>query len=219
VFIYLFKIKNIDHLHSYQLLPIFASISSAIKRSLLNGCSISCRTSSKASFADYSGPSRINSSWICISNFHPSYFSRSFLAIFIIEAITISAAPPWIGVFIARRIHIPFIFFGALSLKNLSKRLNLPSKVWVNFFCWAVFCFYICHLFTYGRSLNQHSITFSASSKVQFQSAANPRAVFPYAIEKLTVFAFFLYAAYFSFKSGTGGAPFDLSHYSKTLPV
>jgi hypothetical protein len=41
---------------------------------------------------------------------------------------------------------------------------------------------------------------------------ANPCAVFPYAIEKLTIFAFFLSAAYLSFKSGTGAAPLDLSH-------
>jgi hypothetical protein len=63
-------------------------------------------------------------------SFHPSYFSRLLWAIFIIEAITISAAPPWIGVFIARRIHIPRNdFYLSPKTKNLSSLRILPSKV------------------------------------------------------------------------------------------
>jgi hypothetical protein len=57
-----------------------------------------------------------------------------------------------------------------------------------------------------------------ASYNEQFQSSENPFADLPYAIEKLTVFAFFLYEAYFTFKSGAGASPFDLSHSNNSFP-
>ena len=48
----------------------------------------------RASIEDSSGPSRMSSSWICIKSFQPSSFRRLLLAILIMAAITISAAPP-----------------------------------------------------------------------------------------------------------------------------
>lgn len=169
----------INHLHSYQLLPILASTSKATNRSFSKGCYILCLTISNAYFADYSGPSNINSSWICISSFHPNYFNLSFLAILIIAAITISAAPPWIGVLIDLRIHIPLKFLGAPGLKNLSSLRFLPNKVNVYFLFSAILCLCYCQALTSRRSLNQASIIFLASSTEQFQSLANPTAVFP----------------------------------------
>ena len=84
---------------------------------------------------------------------------------------TISAAPPWIGVLIALLNPIPNkLPFTEFTLKNLSNFLYLPNNVWVTFYFFAIYCFSFCHFYTYGRSLNQAFITFLAYSTVQFQS-------------------------------------------------
>lgn len=150
---------DINHLHSYQLLPILASTSKATKRSLWKGCYISCRINYNAYFADYYGPSRMSSSWICISRFQSSSFSLSLREIFTIAAMTMSAAPPWIGVLIALRFHIPTSFL-SLVLKKRSNLRTLPKSVTVFLLLCAVYCFCSCHFFTSGRSLNQHFITY-----------------------------------------------------------
>lgn len=159
----------------------------------------------------------MSSSWICINSFQPNSFNLSLREIFTIAAITMSAAPPCIGVLMALRFHIPTNFL-SFVLKKRSNLRTRPRSVCVFLSFYAVFCFYSCHFLTSGRSLNQHFMTYSAYFFEQFQSAANPTADFPYAIEKLTVLAFFLSAAYLSLRSGTGGSPFDLSHSSKILP-
>lgn len=66
-----------------------------------NGFSIKNFTLSNASFDVSSGPSNINSSCIYNINFQPFFLKNSSFHTFIIAAITKSAAPPYIGEFMA----------------------------------------------------------------------------------------------------------------------
>ena len=167
-------------MHSYQVMPSFASISSSTFSGSGNGWLILYFTIDNASSDVSYGPSKINSSWICKRSFHPNSFNSLFLWMFTIAAMTMSAAPPWIGVLIALLNPMPIKEpLKLLVEKNLSRFLYLPSKVWVILSFLAIYCLCFCHYSTSGRSLNQALITFLASSIEQFQSSANPCAVFP----------------------------------------
>lgn len=138
------------HFAAAQLSTILASTYRATSSSRSNGCSISCLTIYSAYTALSYGPYKISSSWICRINFQPRSVSLWFLEMLTMAAMTMSAAPPWIGVFIARLSRMPlsrpFLLYG--PSKSLSNFLNRPSKVCVYFFFSAISCFISCHFLT-----------------------------------------------------------------------
>ena len=105
-----------------------------------------------------------------------------------IASVITSAAPPWIGVLIAARsmcariaADLPLIP-GSSRYRPISVRVQ-PVRCAASMVC-------ACHARTSGRSAYQASSIARASATVTPQSLLSPCTVLPYAIEKLSVFAY-----------------------------
>ena len=144
------KINQLDHLASYQFLPIFASTYRLIFNLWWRGFYINFTTCFIACFAVEVGPSKITSSWTWSNNFHPNSLSFLSFQILTIAPITQSAAPPYIGVLIAAR--SPWDFWVDVEIKCLVKSRYLPINVWVHPLSKAIFFILSCHYFTSIRS-------------------------------------------------------------------
>mmetsp|Transcript_29160 Transcript_29160/g.72050 ORF Transcript_29160/g.72050 Transcript_29160/m.72050 type:complete len:240 (-) Transcript_29160:2041-2760(-) len=171
----------------------------------LNGNSMWRCTSRCASSLCSSGPSRITSSWICISRLYPSSFSRGHLAICSMASMAMSAAPPWMGVLMEAR---SACCRRCSSREAASGRLRWrPSSVLTLPFSAAFLCCTSCQARTSGRSLYHRSTVSSASLVDTPKSLARPWAVLPYAMEKLSTLALRRSLANMSLTSAGRSAP------------